>query len=109
MIMSSSIVPQAQSLTINAMLATDGGVIIPMQCEYYAPEGLADLSQTIERLQDLNEELHIRGVVRLFDARNTLANDVSAELGTHFGVSRIIPLFRVRTAESRSRHARVRL
>ena len=78
--------PSLNLLTINAMLATDGGVIIPMQCEYYALEGLADLSQTIERLQELNEELHIRGVVRtLFDARNTLANDVSAELETHFG------------------------
>lgn len=77
--------PSLNLLTINAMVATDG-VIIPMQCEYYALEGLADLSQTIERLKELNPRLYIRGVVRtLFDPRNTLANDVSAELEAHFG------------------------
>ena len=77
--------PSLNLLTINALVATDG-VIIPMQCEYYALEGLADLSQTIERLTELNAKLHIRGVVRtLFDARNTLANDVSKELDAHFG------------------------
>ena len=77
--------PSLNLLTINAMVATQG-VIIPMQCEYYALEGLADLSQTIDRLKDLNPELHIRGVLRtLFDSRNTLANDVSAELESHFG------------------------
>lgn len=77
--------PSLNLLTINALVATQG-VIIPMQCEYYALEGLADLSQTIERLTELNPELHIRGVVRtLFDARNTLARDVSAELAAHFG------------------------
>ncbi|MGE6796209.1 ParA family protein [Psychrobacter okhotskensis] len=77
--------PSLNLLTINALVATDG-VIIPMQCEYYALEGLADLSQTIERLTELNSKLYIRGVVRtLFDARNTLARDVSAELEAHFG------------------------
>lgn len=77
--------PSLNLLTVNALVATDS-VIIPMQCEYYALEGLADLSQTIERLTELNPKLHIRGVVRtLFDARNTLANDVSAELDAHFG------------------------
>ncbi|MDO5768434.1 MAG: ParA family protein [Psychrobacter sp.] len=77
--------PSLNLLTINALVATDG-VIIPMQCEYYALEGLADLSQTIDRLTELNSRLHIRGVVRtLFDARNTLANDVSNELEAHFG------------------------
>ncbi|MBO1529697.1 ParA family protein [Psychrobacter sp. F1192] len=77
--------PSLNLLTINALVATDG-VIIPMQCEYYALEGLADLSQTIERLTELNPKLHIRGVVRtLYDARNTLARDVSAELEAHFG------------------------
>ncbi len=77
--------PSLNLLTINALVATDG-VIIPMQCEYYALEGLADLSQTIERLTELNAKLYIRGVVRtLFDARNTLANDVSDELQKHFG------------------------
>ncbi|WP_367106079.1 ParA family protein [uncultured Psychrobacter sp.] len=77
--------PSLNLLTINALVATDD-VIIPMQCEYYALEGLADLSQTIERLTELNPKLHIRGVVRtLFDARNTLARDVSAELEAYFG------------------------
>lgn len=77
--------PSLNLLTVNALIATDS-VIIPMQCEYYALEGLADLSQTIERLTELNPTLYIRGVVRtLFDARNTLANDVSAELQAHFG------------------------
>ncbi len=77
--------PSLNLLTVNALVATQG-VIIPMQCEYYALEGLADLSQTIAQLQELNSELYIRGVVRtLFDARNILANDVSAELEAHFG------------------------
>lgn len=77
--------PSLNLLTINALVAAEG-VIIPMQCEYYALEGLADLSQTIDRLTELNEKLYIRGVVRtLFDARNTLARDVSKELEDHFG------------------------
>lgn len=77
--------PSLSLLTINAMCATKG-VIIPMQCEYFALEGLADLSQTIERLTELNPKLHIRGVLRtMFDPRNTLANDVSRELTAHFG------------------------
>ena len=77
--------PSQNLLTIIAMVATQG-VIMPMQSEYSALEGLADLSQTIDRLKDLNPELHIRGVLRtLFDSRNTLANDVSAELESHFG------------------------
>ncbi len=77
--------PSLNLLTINALMATDS-VIIPMQCEYYALEGVADLSQTIERLKELNPKLYIRGVVRtLFDARNTLARDVSADLEAHFG------------------------
>lgn len=94
--------PSLNLLTVNAMVATDG-VIIPMQCEYYALEGLADLSHTIDRLKELNPKLHIRGVVRtLFDARNTLANDVSAELEAHFGnlmYNTIIPR-NVRLAEA---------
>lgn len=77
--------PSLSLLTINAMCATSG-VIIPMQCEYFALEGLADLSQTIERLTSLNPKLHIRGVLRtMFDPRNTLANDISMELIEHFG------------------------
>ena len=58
-----------------------------MQCEYYALEGLADLSNTIERInQNLNPELIIGGVLRtIYDARNMLTNDVSNELIAHFG------------------------
>lgn len=94
--------PSLSLLTINAMCATSG-VIIPMQCEYFALEGLADLSQTIERLTELNPKLHIRGVVRtMFDPRNTLANDVSHELAEHFGAilfNTIIPR-NIRLAEA---------
>ena len=95
--------PSLNLLTINALCAANG-VIIPMQCEYYALEGLADLATTIERIQQtLNPTLHIRGVVRtLFDPRNTLSNDVSRELVTHFGpqmMQTIIPR-NVRLAEA---------
>ncbi len=95
--------PSLNLLTINA-LAAASGVIIPMQCEYYALEGLADLSATIDRIRDaLNPDLKIRGVLRtMFDPRNTLANDVSQELFTHFGdlmLETIIPR-NVRLAEA---------
>lgn len=77
--------PSLSLLTVNAMAATDG-VIIPMQCEYYALEGVADLTYTIEKLKNINPNLTVRGVVRtLYDARNTLAADVSAELSQYFG------------------------
>ena len=78
--------PSLNLLTVNALSAATG-VIIPMQCEYYALEGLADLSETVERIrQSLNPQLEIFGVVRtLFDPRNTLASDVSRELDAHFG------------------------
>lgn len=77
--------PSLSMITVNAFAATDG-VIIPMQCEYYALEGVADLIATIEKLTGINPKLHIRGVVRtLFDYRNTLAQDVSVELERHFG------------------------
>ncbi|MDO4894170.1 ParA family protein [Moraxella sp.] len=77
--------PSLSLITVNAFAATDG-VIIPMQCEYYALEGVADLIATIDKLSSINSKLHIRGVVRtLFDNRNTLANDVSYELENHFG------------------------
>ncbi len=78
--------PSLNLLTINALCAAHD-VLIPMQCEYYALEGLADLSDTLERIrQTLNPQLAICGVLRtMFDARNTLTNDVSNELETHFG------------------------
>ncbi len=77
--------PSLSLLTVNALCATEG-VIIPMQCEYYALEGVADLIETIDRLTDVNTDLHIRGVVRtLYDPRNTLTQDVSQELQQYFG------------------------
>ena len=77
--------PSLNILTINA-LASANGVIIPMQCEYYALEGLASLLETIERIQSVvNPDLEIEGIIRtMFDGRNNLANDVSAQLITHF-------------------------
>ncbi len=78
--------PSLSLLTINAFAAANG-VIIPMQCEYYALEGLADLSATIERIrQRVNPALQIRGVVRtMYDPRNTLTMDVSNELAKYYG------------------------
>ena len=78
--------PSLSLITINALAAV-GSVIIPMQCEYYALEGLADLTQTIDRIQQgLNPDLEIMGVLRtMFDARNALTRDVSEELQQYFG------------------------
>ncbi|MBF7689492.1 MULTISPECIES: ParA family protein [Acinetobacter] len=78
--------PSLSLITVNAMAAVQG-VIIPMQCEYYALEGLADLTQTIDRIQQvLNPDLEIVGVLRtMYDARNALTRDVSAELEQYFG------------------------
>ena len=78
--------PSLSLITVNALAAVDG-VMIPMQCEYYALEGLADLTQTIDRIQQaLNPELKIIGVLRtMYDARNALTRDVSEELEQYFG------------------------
>ena len=78
--------PSLSLITVNAMTAVNG-VIIPMQCEYYALEGLADLTQTIDRIQEgLNPNLSIVGVLRtMYDGRNALTRDVSAELQEYFG------------------------
>lgn len=78
--------PSLSLITVNAMTAVDG-VIIPMQCEYYALEGLADLTQTIDRIQEgLNPNLSIIGVLRtMYDGRNALTRDVSGELQEYFG------------------------
>lgn len=96
--------PSLNLVTINALVATDG-VIIPMQCEYYALEGVADLLHTVDKLTTLNPALHVQGVVRtLFDRRNVLAQDVSAELERHFGTllyETIIPR-NIRLAEAPS-------
>ncbi len=97
--------PSLSLLTLNALAAADG-VIVPMQCEYYALEGLSALIETIEALKHkLNPRLEIFGVVRtMFDVRNNLANAVSAELTQHFGdlVFRSIIPRNVRLAEAPS-------
>jgi chromosome partitioning protein len=63
------------------------GVIIPMQCEYFALEGLSDLVDNIKRIAELlNPELKIEGLLRtMYDPRLSLINDVSAQLKEHFG------------------------
>ncbi|ENU79985.1 MULTISPECIES: ParA family protein [unclassified Acinetobacter] len=78
--------PSLSLITVNALAAVQG-VLIPMQCEYYALEGLADLTQTIDRIQQvLNPQLQVIGVLRtMYDPRNALTRDVSAELEQYFG------------------------
>jgi chromosome partitioning protein len=77
--------PSLSMLTLNALVAAKG-VIIPIQCEYYALEGLSSLLKTIERVkQRANPTLEVTGLVRtMFDARNNLANQVSRQLINHF-------------------------
>ena len=78
--------PSLNMLTVNA-LASCNGVIIPMQCEYYALEGLSALVNTINKIQSvLNPNLKIEGILRtMYDPRNSLTGDVSAQLNSHFG------------------------
>jgi chromosome partitioning protein len=78
--------PALNLVTVNALTAADA-VMIPMQCEYYALEGLSDLVNTIKKVRaHLNPTLEIEGLLRtLFDNRNMLANQVSAQLISHFG------------------------
>ena len=97
--------PALSMLTLNALVAADG-VIIPMQCEYYALEGLTALMDTIEQVRSsVNPGLQVEGLLRtMFDTQNTLANDVSAQLIEHFGdrVYRTIVPRNVRLAEAPS-------
>jgi chromosome partitioning protein len=97
--------PSLNMLTLNALVAADS-VMVPMQCEYYALEGLSALTQTIEQIRgSLNPELEIEGLLRtMFDPRNNLANEVSAQLIEHFGdkVFRTIIPRNVRLAEAPS-------
>ena len=97
--------PALSLLTINALTAADS-IIVPMQCEYYALEGVSALLDTIEGMKSrLNPRLEIEGVLRtMFDVRNNLANAVSAELTNHFGdrVFRTIVPRNVRLAEAPS-------
>jgi len=97
--------PALGLLTLNGLVASDG-VIIPMQCEYYALEGLTALMDTIERVSAaLNPKLKIEGLVRtMYDPRNSLSRDVSLQLLDHFGdtVYRTVVPRNVRLAEAPS-------
>ncbi|MGZ4188878.1 MAG: ParA family protein, partial [Actinomycetota bacterium] len=78
--------PSLGLLTVNALAACDE-VIVPIQCEYYALEGLGQLMRTLDLVRDgLNPGLHVGGVVlTMFDARTKLAEQVVAEVRSHFG------------------------
>ena len=97
--------PSLSMLTLNGLCAAHG-VIIPMQCEYYALEGLSDLVNTIKKVHaNLNRDLKIIGLLRvMFDPRNTLGQQVSAQLEEHFGdkVFRTVVPRNVRLAEAPS-------
>jgi chromosome partitioning protein len=97
--------PALNLLTLNGLVAADA-VLIPMQCEYYALEGLSDLINTIKKVRmHLNPSIEVAGLLRtMFDPRNTLAQQVSAQLEEHFGAkvyATIIPR-NVRLAEAPS-------
>ena len=97
--------PALSLLTLNGLCSAHG-VIIPMQCEYYALEGLSDLVNTIKRVHaNLNNDLQIIGLLRvMFDSRMTLSLQVSEQLEQHFGdkvFKTIIPR-NVRLAEAPS-------
>lgn len=97
--------PSLNMLTLNALVAAEG-VIIPMQCEYYALEGLTALMETITGIrQTLNPKLHIEGLLRtMYDPRIGLTNEVSRQLISHFGdqVYRTVIPRNVRLAEAPS-------
>jgi len=97
--------PALNMLTVNALVAADS-VLVPMQCEYYALEGLSALVATIEQIRAaVNPGLEIEGILRtMFDPRNNLANEVSAQLIEHFGdkVFRTVVPRNVRLAEAPS-------
>ncbi|MBK9208748.1 MAG: ParA family protein [Anaerolineales bacterium] len=78
--------PSLGLLTVNGLMAAINGVIVPVQCEYLALEGLGQLTQTIERVRSLLfPELVVRGVVlTMFDSRTDLSTDVVAEVNRHF-------------------------
>lgn len=102
--------PSLSILTVNALTAAHG-VIIPMQCEYYALEGLSALLETIEAVRGTtNPELEIEGLLRtMYDPRNSLTRDVSRQLIGHFGerVYRTVIPRNVRLAEAPSHGAPV--
>jgi chromosome partitioning protein len=97
--------PALNMLTVNALAATDY-VLIPMQCEYFALEGLSALLGTVEKIRaSANPKLEVHGILRtMFDPRNNLANEVSAQLTNHFGdrVYRTVIPRNIRLAEAPS-------
>ncbi len=97
--------PSLNLLTLNALTAADG-VLIPVQCEYFALEGLSSLLETVKAVRHrLNPRLQIEGLLRtMYDVRNNLGNEVSAQLVQHFGdkVLRSIIPRNVRLAEAPS-------
>lgn len=100
--------PSLSILTVNALTAADG-VLIPMQCEYYALEGLTALLETVEAVRGhSNPGLEIEGLLRtMYDPRNSLTRDVSRQLIGHFGdrVYRTVIPRNVRLAEAPSHGA----
>ena len=78
--------PSLNMLTLNAMVASDS-LLIPMQCEYYALEGLSALMGTLQNIQSsVNPALHLEGILRtMYDDRNRLTKDVSEQLIRYFG------------------------
>lgn len=97
--------PSLSMLTVNALVASHG-VFIPVQCEYFALEGLSGLLKTVSRVQQsLNAELRVEGLLRtMYDPRNSLTRDVSDQLLQHFGdrVYRTVIPRNVRLAEAPS-------
>jgi len=97
--------PSLNMLTVNALVASNG-VVIPMQCEYYALEGLTALLDTIEQIRvSVNPNIKLEGLLRtMYDPRNNLSNDVSSERVEHFGetVYRTVIPRNVRLAEAPS-------
>lgn len=97
--------PALNMLTLNALVAADT-VLVPMQCEYYALEGLSALLGTVEQIKSsINPTLRLEGILRtMHDPRNNLANEVSTQLIEHFGdrVFRTIIPRNVRLAEAPS-------
>ena len=97
--------PALNLLTLNGLCAADG-VIVPMQCEYYALEGVTDLVATLRKIrQTLNPKIEIDGLLRtLYDPRSTLAQQVVQQLDQHFGnkVFRTVIPRNIRLAEAPS-------
>src|SRR5512137_92076 len=97
--------PALNLLTLNALVAADS-VLVPMQCEYYALEGLSALMGTVEQIRaSVNPDLQLEGILRtMFDPRNNLSNEVAAQLMMHFGdkVFRTVIPRNVRLAEAPS-------